>query len=144
MEKALGRELSASGEIRQRQQLERQNQQQVRTTKDAVVDALPQASPGASVSPLNPIVDGSVAIEDSTQLEAIVAGVEETHLPSPEEDERNREYLIRRAAHLVAAIASSKRSEAHDRGNVVFGGFLHPPFNGFSSDCWALITALTP
>ena len=71
-------------------------------------------------------------------------GVEETHLPSPEEDERNREYLIRRAAHLVAAIASSKRSEAHDRGNVVFGGFLHPPFNGFSSDCWALIAALTP
>ena len=60
MEKALGRELSASGEIRQRQQLERQNQQQVRTTKDAVVDALPQASPGASVSPLNPIVDGSM------------------------------------------------------------------------------------
>ena len=85
-----------------------------------------------------------VAIEDSTQLEAIVEGVEETHLLSPEEDERNREYLIRRAAHLVAAIALSKRSEAHDRGNVVFGGFLHPPFNGFSSDCWALITALTP
>ena len=27
-----------------------------------------------------------------------MAGVEETHLPSPEEDERNREYLIRRAA----------------------------------------------
>ena len=48
------------------------------------------------------------------------------------------------AAHLVAAIASSKRSEAHDRGNVVFGGFLQPPSNGFSSDRWALITALTP
>ena len=25
-------------------------------------------------------------------------GVEETHSPSPEDDERNREYLIRRAA----------------------------------------------
>ena len=48
------------------------------------------------------------------------------------------------AAHLVAAIASSERSEAHDRGNVVFGGFLQPPSNGFSSDRWALITALTP
>ena len=48
------------------------------------------------------------------------------------------------AAHLVAAIASSERSAAHDRGNVVFGGFLQPPSNGFSSDRWALITALTP
>ena len=30
--------------------------------------------------------------------EAIMEGVEETHSPSPEDDERNREYLIRRAA----------------------------------------------
>ena len=37
-------------------------------------------------------------IEDSTPLEAIVEGVDETHSPSPEDDERNREYLIRRAA----------------------------------------------
>ena len=37
-------------------------------------------------------------IEDSTPLEAIVEGVEEAHSPSPENDERNREYLIRRAA----------------------------------------------
>ena len=37
-------------------------------------------------------------IEDSTPLEAIVEGVEETHSPSPQDDERNREYLIRRAA----------------------------------------------
>tara|TARA_B100001939_G_scaffold55363_1_gene44526 strand:- start:593 stop:814 length:222 start_codon:yes stop_codon:yes gene_type:complete len=40
----------------------------------------------------------SYEIEDSTPLEAIVEGVEETHSPSPEDDERNREYLIRRAA----------------------------------------------
>ena len=98
MEKALGRDLSASGEIRQRQQLERQNQQQVRTTKDAVVDALPQTSPEASVSPVNPIDDVYVPIEDSTPLEAIVEEVEESHSLSPEDDERNREYLIRRAA----------------------------------------------
>ena len=36
--------------------------------------------------------------EDSTPLEAIEDGVEQTHSPSPENDERNREYLIRRAA----------------------------------------------
>ena len=40
----------------------------------------------------------SIPIEDSTPLEAIVEGVEETHSPSPQDDERNREYLIRRAA----------------------------------------------
>ena len=99
MEKALGRELPASAQIRQRQELERQNQQQVRTTKDAVVDALPQTSPEASVSPVNPIEDVYfVPIEDSTPLEAIVEEVEESHSLSPEDDERNREYLIRRAA----------------------------------------------
>ena len=37
-------------------------------------------------------------MKDSTPLEAIVEGVEESHSPSPEDDERNREYLIRRAA----------------------------------------------
>ena len=37
-------------------------------------------------------------IEDSTPLEAIVEGAKEKHSPSPEDDERNREYLIRRAA----------------------------------------------
>ena len=37
-------------------------------------------------------------IEDSTPLEAIVEGAKETHSPSPEDDERNHEYLIRRAA----------------------------------------------
>ena len=57
MEKALGRELPTTSEIRQRQQLEQQTQQQVRTAKDAVVDALPQTSPESSVMPLNPIDD---------------------------------------------------------------------------------------
>ena len=98
MEKALGRGLPISAEIRQRQQLERQSQQQVRSATDAVVDALPQTSPEASVTPLNPIDDVDVPIEDSTPLEAIVEGVEELHSPSPQDDERNREYLIRRAA----------------------------------------------
>ena len=37
-------------------------------------------------------------IKDSTPLEAIVEEVEESHSPSPQGDERNREYLIRRAA----------------------------------------------
>ncbi len=40
----------------------------------------------------------SISNEDSTPLEAIVEGVEESHSPSPEDDKRNREYLIRRAA----------------------------------------------
>ena len=42
--------------------------------------------------------DAVQAIEDSTPLEATVEGVEETHSPSPQDDERNREYLIRRSA----------------------------------------------
>ena len=76
MEKALGRELPTNAEIRQRMESEQQTPQQVRTTKDAVVDALPQTSPEASVSPLNPIDDVVDEIEDSTPLEAIVEGVE--------------------------------------------------------------------
>jgi hypothetical protein len=57
MEKALGRELPTTAEIRQRQELERQNPQQVGSTKDAEVDALPQASSESPVMPLNPIDD---------------------------------------------------------------------------------------
>ena len=98
MEKALGREFPTTSEIRQRQELEQPNPQQVGITKDAVVDALPQTSLEASVTPLNPIDDVVNEIEDSTPLEAIVEGVEESHSPSPQDDERNREYLIRRAA----------------------------------------------
>jgi len=50
--------------------------------------------------PLNPVDDVFVSNEDSTPLQAIVEGEEESHSPtsSPETDERNREYLIRRAA----------------------------------------------
>ena len=98
IEKSLGRELSTSAELRQRMESEQQTAQQVRTTKDAVVNALLQASPEASVMPLNPANDAVQTIEDSSPLEAIVEGVEESHSPSPQDDERNREYLIRRAA----------------------------------------------
>jgi len=47
---------------------------------------------------LNPADDAVQAFEDSTPLKAIVRGVEEAHSPSPEDDQRNREYLIHRAA----------------------------------------------
>ena len=94
MEKALGRDIPSAAEIRRRQQ----QGEQVLNVKDAEVDALPQTSPESPVMPLNPIDDVDITIEDSTPLEAIVEGVEETHSPSPEDDERNREYLIRRAA----------------------------------------------
>ena len=74
-------------------ELGQQYPQQVASTKDADKDVLPQKSPEASVMPLNPIDDVDVPIEDSTPLEAIVEGVEESHSPSPQDDERNREYL---------------------------------------------------
>ena len=98
MEKALGRELPTTSEIRQRQESEQQTPQQVRTTKDAVVDALPKASPETSVIPLNPADYAVQTFEDSTPLETTVEGGAEAHSPSPADDERNREYLIRRAA----------------------------------------------
>ena len=47
---------------------------------------------------MNPADDAVQTFEDSTPLEAIVEGAEESHSPSPEDDERNREYLIRRTA----------------------------------------------
>ena len=47
---------------------------------------------------MNPVDDVVDEMEDSTPLEAIVEGVEGSHSPSPQDDERNREYLIRRAA----------------------------------------------
>ena len=76
MEKALGRELPVSAENRPRQELEQQNQRQVRSTKVAVVDALSQTSPESSVMPLNLINDAFVPIEDSTSLKTLVEGVE--------------------------------------------------------------------
>ena len=59
---------------------------------------MPRTSLEASVIPLNPSDDVVDEIEDSTPLEAVVEEVEESHSPSPQDDERNREYLIRRAA----------------------------------------------
>ena len=98
MEKALGRDLPSSAEIRERQELERQNQQQVRSTKDAA-EVVPSETPvEASVSPPEPIDDAYAPIEDSTPLQTLVEEPLETHSQSPEDDERNREYLIRRAA----------------------------------------------
>ena len=94
MEKALARDIPSAAEIRRRQ---RQGEQ-VPIVKDAVADALPQASLEAPVMPLKPINNVAAAIKDSTPLEAIMEGEEETHSPSPQDDERNREYLIRRAA----------------------------------------------
>ena len=88
-------------------ELGQQYPQQVASTKDADSDVLPQKSPEASVMPLNPIDDVDVPIEDSTPLEAIVEGVEESHSPSPQNDERNREYLIRRAAFVCSPLLSA-------------------------------------
>ena len=94
MEKALGRDIPSAAEIRRRQQ----QGVQIPNVKDAEVDTLPQASPEAPVMPLNPIDDVYVSNEDSVPLQAIVEGVKKPHSPVPENDERNREYLIRRAA----------------------------------------------
>ena len=82
-------------------ELGQQYPQQVARTKDADKDVLPQTSPEASAMPLNPINDVSVSIEDSMPSEAIVEADEQSallqsHSPSPQDDERNREYLIRR------------------------------------------------
>ena len=98
MEKALGRDIPSSAELRQMMEQERQNPKQVRNIKDSDKDVLPQTSPEASVMLLNPIDHVDVRIEDSKPLEAIVEQVKESHSPSPQHDERNREYLIRRAA----------------------------------------------
>ena len=68
MEKAFGRELPTSAELRQRMESEQQTPQQVRTTKDVVVAALPQTSLEAFVMPLNPIDDAEMPIEDSAPL----------------------------------------------------------------------------
>ena len=82
MEKALGRELPASAENRPRQELEQQNQRQVRSTKDAVVDALSQTSPDSPGMPLNLIKDACVPNEDSTSLKTLVEEVKITFIIS--------------------------------------------------------------
>ena len=60
MEKALGRDIPSAAEIRRRQQ----QGVQVPSVKDAEVDALHEASPEASVMPLNPIDDVYISNED--------------------------------------------------------------------------------
>ena len=96
MEKALGRDIPSSAEIRRLQQ----QPEQVRSSTDAAVDVPSQSPAEASVPPLSAMDDAKQVIEDSTPLQAIVEGVEKSHspTPSPDTDERNREYLIRRAA----------------------------------------------
>ena len=61
---------------------------------------MPQTLPEASAMPLNPIDGVNTPTEDSTPLKTIVEEVQlpQSHSLSPEDDERNREYLIRRAA----------------------------------------------
>ena len=94
MEKALGTELPTSAEIWKRQELGRQNPQQVGSIKDEE----PQALPESPVPALNATDVAVQIIEDSAPLRAIVEEVEKPHSPFPKADERNREYLIRRAA----------------------------------------------
>ena len=96
MEKALGRDIPSAAEMRRLQQ----QPEQIRSRKDAAIETPSQALVEAPVPALNVINDAEQAIQDSTPLQPIV---EETpmlqpHSPSPEDDERNREYLIRRAA----------------------------------------------
>ena len=83
-----------AAEIRRRHQ----QGEQVRSRKDAAVQTPSQTLVEASVPALNAMDDAEQVIEDSKPLQAIVEGEEESHSPSPQDDERNREYLIRRAA----------------------------------------------
>ena len=96
MEKALGRDIPSAAEIRRREQ----QGEQVRSRKDAAIETPSQALVEAPVPALNVIDDAEQAIQDSTPLRAIVeeAPSLQSHSPSPQDDERNREYLIRRAA----------------------------------------------
>ena len=94
MEKALGREIPSAAEMRRRQQ----QGVQVRSLKDAAIEKPSQALLEALVPPLNATDKAVQTIQDSAPLHTIVEGVEESHSPSPQDDERNREYLIRRAA----------------------------------------------
>ena len=61
---------------------------------------MPQTLPEASAMPLNPIDGVNTPTEDSTPLKTIVEEVQlpQSHSLSLDDDERNREYLIRRAA----------------------------------------------
>ena len=100
MEKALGRDIPSAAEIRRLQQ----QGEQVRSSRDAEAEepsrAPVEAPAEAPVPALNVIDDAEQAIQDSTPLQPIVeeAPMLQPHSLSPEDDERNREYLIRRAA----------------------------------------------
>ena len=98
LSKAFGKEVPTMEEIRRLQQEQRQVDRQVGIADAADNDVLPETSLETLVMPLNPVDDVDAPIEDSMPLEEIVEGVKESHSPSPEDDERNREYLIRRAA----------------------------------------------
>ena len=97
IEKVLGRDIPSSAEIRSRQQPE-----QVRSSTDAAVEApsqtLAEAPVKAPVQPVNAIDNAVQTIKDSAPLQALVEEPLKTHSPSPQDDKRNREYLIRRAA----------------------------------------------
>ena len=95
-------------------EIHRQHQkgEQVPHIKDAEVDALPQTSLEAFVLPADAIDDSKQVIEDLEPPQAFVEGVEETHSLSPQDNKRNREYLIRRSAranpnqeHMDAVVA---------------------------------------
>ena len=98
MEKALGRDIPSAAEIRRFQQQAKQPPEQVRSSRYAAAEEPSQALVVAPVRSLNAIDDAEQAIEDSAPLRAIVEEPLEIHSPSSADDERNREYLIRRAA----------------------------------------------
>ncbi|MDC3048531.1 hypothetical protein OA162_02330 [Synechococcus sp. AH-736-A19] len=96
MEKALGKDIPSADEIRRREQ----QGEQIRSLNDTAIETPSQTHVEPPVPALNAIDDSVQAIEDSVPVEAIVeeAPMLQPHSPSPESDERNREYLIRRAA----------------------------------------------
>ena len=100
MEKALARDIPSAAEIRRLQQQAKQPPEQVRSSRDAAGEEPSHALAEAPVPSLNAIDDAEQAIEDSAPLRAIVeeAPMLQPHSPAPQDDERNREYLIRRAA----------------------------------------------
>ena len=92
--------LPSAAEIRRLQQQAKQPPEQVRSSRDAAGEEPSHALAEAPVPSLNAIDDAEQAIEDSAPLRAIVeeAPMLQPHSPAPQDDERNREYLIRRAA----------------------------------------------
>lgn len=100
MEKALGRDIPSAAEIRRFQQQAKQPPEQVRSSRYAAAAAPSQALVEAPALPLSATDDAVQTIQDLAPLRAIVeeAPMLQPHSPSPQDDGRNREYLIRRAA----------------------------------------------